>query len=156
LGQPQVTGEMLAGIFLGPSMLGWLAPGLAGFYSPRKICLPERTRATRSHPVHVHRGTIGEPKASLRSRGQAAVLISHVSIAVPILLGTALAVRMYGLLSPPRVPFPLFAAFVGTAMSITAFPVLAIILDERGMLRSPAGTLATACAAVDDVTGWSL
>jgi Kef-type K+ transport system membrane component KefB len=92
----------------------------------------------------------------LRNRGHAAVLISHVSIAVPVFLGVAWRCRYYGRLAPSSVQFSAFSRFVGPAMSITAFPVLAEILAERGMLRTPIGTLAAACAAVDDLTGWSL
>jgi Kef-type K+ transport system membrane component KefB len=94
--------------------------------------------------------------AELRERGHAALLVSHVSIALPLFLGAALAVFLYPRLSSPAVGFTGFALFMGAAMSITAFPVLARILSEHNMLRSPAGTLATACAAVDDLTGWSL
>ena len=67
-----------------------------------------------------------------------------MGIAVPVFLGVLLATKMHGRLSPPGVSFPVFALFLGAAMSITAFPVLAKILAERGMLRSPVGTLATA------------
>jgi Kef-type K+ transport system membrane component KefB len=79
---------------------------------------------------------------------------SQISIYVPFLLGILLAVFLYPRLSLEEVPFYLFAMFIGTAMSITAFPVLARILTERKMLHTRLGAVAIACAAVDDVTGW--
>ena len=89
----------------------------------------------------------------LKNFAPAALLVSHVSIAVPLSLGVALAGQLYGKLIASQRQLPCFALFMGVAMSITAFPVLARILADRDLLRSPVGTLATACAAVDDVTG---
>jgi Kef-type K+ transport system membrane component KefB len=96
-----------------------------------------------------------DPKL-LRGRGEAALLTSHVSIVVPFFMGTVLAVFLYPRLSDDSVKFAHFALFLGTAMSITAFPVLARILTERRMLTHPLGVVAIACAAVDDVTAWCI
>src|SRR5690606_35398209 len=86
----------------------------------------------------------------------AAFLISHVSISVPFLLGALLALYLYPRLAEQGVSFTKFALFIGAAMSITAFPVLARILSERNMLRTKVGTVTLACAAVDDVTAWCI
>lgn len=94
--------------------------------------------------------------AELHGYGHAAVLTSHVSIVAPFCLGGVTALYLYPRVSDDSVSFTGFALFMGAAMSITAFPVLARILSERGLLRSRMGTLAIACAAVDDVTGWCI
>src|SRR5206468_6547641 len=95
------------------------------------------------------------PKA-LREHGHTAVLTSHVSIMAPFVLGSALAQLLYPQFAGEGVGFTGFALFMGAAMSITAFPVLARILTDRGMLGTKLGSLAIACAAVDDVTGWCI
>ena len=92
----------------------------------------------------------------LRNLGHAAFLTSHVSISVPFLMGAMLALYLYPLLSGDNVPFVEFALFMGAAMSVTAFPVLARILSERNLLRTKVGAVTLACAAVDDVTAWSM
>lgn len=92
----------------------------------------------------------------LRQKADAAVLVSHASIIVPFFLGCASALFLYRSLAPAGVPFSAFALFIGIAMSITAFPVLARILEERRLTRSYLGITAIACAAVDDVTAWCL
>jgi len=92
----------------------------------------------------------------LRGRKHTAVVTSHVSIIVPFFLGTLLALYLYPRLSDNSVAFTHFALFVGTAMSITAFPVLARILTERNLLHGRIGAVSIACAAVDDVTAWCI
>ena len=84
-----------------------------------------------------------------------AAAISNASVALPMALGIAVAVPIYGLVAPDR-EFLAFALFMGVAMSITAFPVLARILVERRMLQRPVGALTMAAAAIDDVTAWFL
>jgi Kef-type K+ transport system membrane component KefB len=93
---------------------------------------------------------------TLRERGHTAVVTSHASIIAPFLLGALLALYLYPRLSDDSVTFTQFALFIGTALSITAFPVLARILTERNLLRTHLGTVAIACAAVDDVTAWCI
>jgi Kef-type K+ transport system membrane component KefB len=147
---------MLAGILLGPSAFGWIAPGIAAsVYPPGGLTY---LNALGQLGLVLFMFIVGAAidVGELRHRGHSAVLISHVSIAIPVCLGVLLATQLYGTLSSPSVPFCVFALFLGAGMSITAFPVLAKILAERGMLRSPIGVLVTACAAVDDVSGWSL
>jgi Kef-type K+ transport system membrane component KefB len=92
----------------------------------------------------------------MRHRAHATVAISHTSILVPFVLGALLALVLYPRLSSSNVPFMSFALFLGVAMSITAFPVLARILSDRCMLRTELGAIALSCAATDDVTAWCL
>ena len=92
----------------------------------------------------------------LRTRVQAAIAVSHFSIIIPFVLGVSLSLALYVQYAPPGVPFYAFALFCGIAMSITAFPVLARILDERRLTHTPLGSIAITCAAVDDVTAWSI
>jgi Kef-type K+ transport system membrane component KefB len=97
----------------------------------------------------------------LRQRTKSSIAISHASIVVPFLLGGALALWLYPRYATQsyaigNVSFTVFALFVGVAMSVTAFPVLARILTDRGMQKSQLGAVALACAAVDDVTAWCL
>ena len=93
---------------------------------------------------------------AIRSLGRAAAFTSAVSIALPFALGALLASYLYPRLADPSVSFAAFSLFLGAAMSITAFPVLARILAERGLTKTGLGTLALACAAVDDVTAWCI
>lgn len=154
--QPQVMGEMVAGILLGPSLLGWVAPGVsAALFPPASLGY---LNALSQVGLVVFMFVVGLAlnPSELRGYGHAAVLTSHVSIAVPFCLGGLTALYLYPRLSDESVTFTGFALFMGAAMSITAFPVLARILSERGLVRSRMGTLAIACAAVDDVTGWCI
>jgi Kef-type K+ transport system membrane component KefB len=92
----------------------------------------------------------------LFQKARAAVLVSHASIIVPFLLGTTLSLFIYRTMAPPGISFTTFALFMGVAMSITAFPVLARIVEERGLTRSGLGVMSLGCAAVDDVTAWCI
>ncbi len=156
MGQPTVIGEMFAGIMLGPSLLGWTAPSLSAFLFPPSSL--GYLSALSQVGVVIYMFIVGlglNPKA-LRDQSHSAVLTSHVSIIVPFVLGSALALLLYPRLSDDSVRFTGFALFMGASMSITAFPVLARILTERRMLGTRLGSLAIACAAVDDVTGWCI
>jgi Kef-type K+ transport system membrane component KefB len=156
IGQPQVVGEMAAGILLGPSLLGWLAPGLsATLFPPASLGYLSALSEVGLVLFMFQVGLSLNPK-ELYEHGHAAVLTSHVSIVTPFCLGSLIAIRIYPHLSDDSVPFTSFALFMGAAMSITAFPVLARILAERKLLRTKLGTLSVACAAVDDVTGWCI
>ncbi len=92
----------------------------------------------------------------IRQSSRATIFISHASIVLPFVLGYGLAHVLYPRLAPPSVQFTPFALFIGVSMSITAFPVLARILRDRGLNRTRMGNVAMACAAVDDVTAWCL
>jgi Kef-type K+ transport system membrane component KefB len=152
--QPRVIGEVLAGILLGPSLLGWLAPGLSASLFPPASFGALYALSQLGLVVFMFLVGLQLDVQELRHQGPAALLISHASIATPMALGALLAIYLYPRLSPSSVSFVAFALFMGAAMSITAFPVLARILSERGLTRSRMGTMAIACAAIDDVTGW--
>src|SRR4030095_11093875 len=92
----------------------------------------------------------------VREKGTAAVMISHASIIVPFLLGTTLSLFLYQDLASAGTSFTAFALFIGVAMSITAFPVLARILEDRNLTHTDLGSIALTCAAVDDVTAWCI
>ncbi len=156
LGQPQVVGEMAMGIALGPSLLGWLAPGVtATLFSPGN--LPHlHTLSQLGLLLFMFLVGLEFDLRRLRHLGHTAVLASHASITLPMLLGVGLALFLYPRVSTADVAFHQFALFMGTAMSVTAFPVLARILRERRLHDTPLGAVAIACAAVDDVTAWCL
>lgn len=155
-GQPAVIGEMIAGILLGPSLLGWLWPSAQAFLFPASSLGALRLLSQIGVVLFMFIVGIDLDAAHLRSMAHAAVWVSHLSITVPFLLGSGLSLLLYRTLSPPGTAFSAFALFMGIAMSITAFPVLARILEERGLSRTPLGATAIACAAVDDVTAWCL
>ena len=92
----------------------------------------------------------------MRARAAATIAISNAGIIVPFVLGVGLAWTIFDSYAPPGVPFTSFALFLGVSMSITAFPVLARILGDRGLQRTPLGIMALTCAAIDDVTAWCL
>jgi len=156
INQPQVMGEMVAGILLGPSLLGWLAPGISAALFPPASLTYLNALSQVGLVVFMFVVGLALDPTELRGYGHAAVLTSHVSIAAPFCLGGITALYLYPRLSDDGVTFTGFALFMGSAMSITAFPVLARILSERGLVRSRMGTMAIACAAVDDVTGWCI
>ena len=154
--QPAVVGEMAAGLLLGPSLLGLLAPSFsASLFPPASLVHLEFLSQIGLILFMFCIGAeldLGE----LRRRGRTAAIVSQTGIAVPFLLGAALALLLRPGLSPAGVSPGHFALFVGTAMSVTAFPVLARILAESNLLGTRIGTVAIACAAVDDVAAWCL
>jgi Kef-type K+ transport system membrane component KefB len=156
IGQPKVVGEMFAGIMLGPSFLGWMAPHFSAYLFPATSLGFLNALSQIGVIVFMFLVGLGINPQELRKEGHAAVLASHVSITAPFVLAAVLALYLYPHFSDASVSFTSFALFLGAAMSITAFPVLARILAERNMLGSRLGTLAIACAAVDDVTGWCI
>ena len=154
--QPLVIGEIVAGIALGPSLLGWLAPSLAAELFP-KITLPFLNLLSQIGLIFFMFliGLELDPKY-LKGNLKVAVITSGVSILVPFSLATILAIFIYPILSPSTVSFAAFSLFLGAAMSITAFPVLARIITESNLQNTRLGTLALTCAAVDDVVAWCL
>jgi Kef-type K+ transport system membrane component KefB len=156
LGQPQVIAEISAGILLGPSLLGAIAPGtLSALFAPESLGVLQLVSQIGLIFFMFLIGLELDPNL-LKGRGRSSVAISYTSILFPFGLGAALAYWLYPRLSDPSVSFLAFALFLGVAMSITAFPVLARILSERRLLSTPVGATAIACAAVDDVTAWCL
>jgi Kef-type K+ transport system membrane component KefB len=156
IGQPPVIGEMIAGILLGPSLLGMVAPGVQSFLFPDASMGALRMLSQIGVILFMFVVGIELDVQHLRQKAHAAVMVSHASIIVPFFLGCGAALLLYRSLAPAGIPFSAFALFIGVAMSITAFPVLARILEERRMSKSFLGSTAIACAAVDDVTAWCL
>ena len=156
LHQPQVVGEMAAGIFLGPSLLGWAASDVSAFLFP-PASLPFLSSVSQvGLLIYMFMVGLEFDTRLMRGRGHAAVVTSHVSIIAPFFLGSLVALFLYPRLSDDSVSFTGFALFMGAAMSVTAFPVLARILSEQNLTRTRVGAVTIACAAVDDITAWTI
>ncbi|MDX1947924.1 MAG: cation:proton antiporter [Pirellulaceae bacterium] len=156
IGQPPVIGEVLAGIALGPSLLGHFWPAGYEYLLPPSVAPHLGIIAQLGVILYMFAVGLELDTGRLRGYGHAALAISHASIVAPFSLGALLALGIYPQVAAREVPFTVFALFLGVAMSITAFPVLARILTDRGLARTPLGVLALACAATDDVTAWCL
>jgi K+:H+ antiporter len=156
IGQPQVVGEMLAGILLGPSFLGRFFPAIFNGIFP-VTAMPTLTNLSQMGLL-LFMFVVGMEVDldQILLRRKTVLATSGSSIFLPLVLGILLASVFYPRFAGPGVAFPLFALFIGTAMSITAFPVLAAILKERKLLNTGLGSLAISCAAIDDVTAWLL
>jgi Kef-type K+ transport system membrane component KefB len=154
LGQPAVIGEMVAGLMLGPSFFGWLMPrsSAALFAPPTLPSLNALSQIGLVLFMFLVGLRLGSPHLDARRR--VAIVTSGTSIVVPFVLGALLAVAVHDRLAPAGVGVLPFALFIGTAMSITAFPVLARILTDHRLVTTEIGVIAIACAAFDDVTGW--
>jgi Kef-type K+ transport system membrane component KefB len=154
LGQTAVIGEMLAGILLGPSLFGLLAPDAFHFVFAASSL--EALRLLSQIGVCLFLFTVGMELdvSEVKNKAQTAVVVSHSSILIPYFLGVALAWFVYSHLAQPGASFLAFGLFMGISMSITAFPVLVRILQDRSIFKTSLGSTATACAAVDDVTAW--
>jgi K+:H+ antiporter len=156
VGQPPVMGEVLAGILLGPTLLGWVAPSVKDYLFPAFVVPLLVGAANIGLVFYLFLVGLELDTRMLKGRISHAAAISNASVLLPMGLGIALALPLYGLLGAPGKTFAAFALFMGVAMSITAFPVLARILIDRRMLKRTIGVLALSCAAVDDVTAWGL
>jgi Kef-type K+ transport system membrane component KefB len=156
IGQPAVIGEIVAGIVLGPSLVGAYFPEINHFL------FPAASLSTLSFISQIGLilfmfiiGMELDLKA-ISKQAYGAVIISHASIIIPYTLGMALAYHIYRSYAPANITFLSFALFMGISMSITAFPVLARILQEKGLTRSRLGAMALTCAAADDLTAWCI
>ena len=156
LKQPAVIGEIAAGIALGPSLFGMWLPELSAQVFPAASLGQLQLLAQLGVILFMFVVGLELDWSSVRKKAHAAVAVSHVSILLPFLLGVLAAFPLYREHAPAGVSFQAFALFMGIAMSITAFPVLARILEDRGLTRTPIGATALTCAAVDDVTAWTL
>lgn len=154
--QPPVIGEMLAGILLGPSLLGMVSPRTMDFLFPASSLGALKLFSQVGVVLFMFLVGMDLDLRHLRKKAHSAVMVSHASIFLPMLLGVALALFLYRSYAPEGVAFSSFGLFMGVAMSITAFPVLARILEERDLMKTPLGNASIACAAVDDVTAWCL
>jgi Kef-type K+ transport system membrane component KefB len=154
--QPGVMGEVIAGLLLGPSFLGWLAPQVSSQLLPPAIAPFLAVIAQVGIILFMFLVGLELDTGLWRQRTRASIAISHASIVVPFLLGAGLALWLYPRFADGSISFTAFALFIGVAMSVTAFPVLARILTDTKMQTSRMGVLALACAAVDDFTAWCL
>jgi Kef-type K+ transport system membrane component KefB len=156
IGQPTVIGEIVAGIFLGPSLLGLFFPQFSNFLFP--VDSLDNLQFLSQIGLILFMFIIGMELdvRILKRSAHDAIVVSHASIIFPYFLGVVLAYFLYQSFAPDTISFTAFALFIGIAMSITAFPVLARIIQERDLTKDHLGTLAITCAAVDDVTAWSL
>jgi Kef-type K+ transport system membrane component KefB len=156
IGQPMVIGEVIAGILLGPSVLGHFFPGVSQFiFQPAS--LPNLNFLSQLGLI-LFMFIIGLELdiQLLKHKAHTALVVSHASIIIPFAMGVSLAYFMYATYAPAHISFIAFGLFMGIAMSITAFPVLARILHERGLTKTALGSLAITCAAADDVTAWCI
>jgi len=156
VGQQTVVGEIIAGIFLGPSVLGWLFPSVSALIFPHESFISLQFLSQIGLTFFMFVIGMELDLSKIKDKTQDAVIISHASIIFPFFLGACLSYFVYQYLAPQHVSFVSFTLFLGIAMSITAFPVLARILKERGLTRTPLGVLTITCAAADDVTAWCL
>lgn len=156
IGQPSVVGEIIAGILLGPSLLGWAAPGISAFLFPVDSLKSLQFLSQIGLAFFMFIVGMELDLSKIRHKAHDAVMISHASIIFPFFLGVSLAYFMYLQYAPAGISFLAFALFMGIAMSITAFPVLARIVQERKLTGTPLGNLAITCAAADDVTAWCI
>jgi Kef-type K+ transport system membrane component KefB len=156
MGQPGVVGEMFAGILLGPSLLGLIFPEGFHFIFPATSLGTLKLLSQIGVCLFMFAVGMELDLGHLRHKAHTAVVVSHASILIPYFLGVVSSLFLFTSLAGHGVSFVSFALFMGISMSITAFPVLARILQERGMEKSPLGSTALTCAAVDDVTAWSI
>jgi Kef-type K+ transport system membrane component KefB len=156
LNQPAVIGEVVGGIILGPSLLGRLSPETAAFLLPADAAPFLGVIAQIGVILYMFLIGLELDLGVLRSRLSMTIVISQASIVAPFALGGALAFMLFDSLAPAGVPFSSFLLFIGVSMSITAFPVLARILGDRGLQKTPMGTLALTCAAINDAIAWCL
>jgi Kef-type K+ transport system membrane component KefB len=156
LRQPVVIGEILAGILIGPSLLGYYFPEFSATLFPEQSLGNLHILAQIGLVLFMFMVGMELDFNSLKKKAWKAVMISHSGIVFSFTLGMILATFLYSLLAPPGIPFISFALFLGISVSITAFPVLARIMQERGMHKTELGLFVITCAAVDDITAWSL
>lgn len=156
IGQPSVIGEIIAGIVLGPSVLGYFFPDYLAFLFPPESL--DNIALISQFGLILFMFAIGMELdlKEVRSTLRQTILISHTSTIVPFAFGMILAYFVYGKYADPETPFVSFALFIGIAMSITAFPVLARIIQERGLTKTHLGTISLASAANGDLTAWCL
>ncbi|WP_114756980.1 cation:proton antiporter [Flavobacterium sp. AG291] len=156
IGQPTVIGEMIAGIVLGPSLVGTIFPEYSALLFPDKSLGNLQFLSQIGLIFFMYVVGMELDLSVLKNKAKDAVVISHASIIIPFTLGIILAYFIYRDFAPEGVAFSSFGLFLGIAMSITAFPVLARIVQERGLHRTKIGAMVITCAAADDVTAWCI
>ncbi|GAA0339983.1 hypothetical protein GCM10010319_15040 [Streptomyces blastmyceticus] len=156
IGQPPVVGEIAVGVLLGPTLLGAVCPQAQSWLFPAQLAPCTDILGQLGLLSFMFLVGLELDLKALRGSGRTAVAVSQAGMVVPLLCGALLALGMYPSLAPDGVAYLPFALFLAVSMSITAFPVLARILADKGLTGTRLGTLALACAAVDDVTAWCL
>ncbi len=156
IGQPSVIGEIIAGIFLGPSFVGMYLPEVSSFLFPHESLGNLQFLSQIGLILFMFVIGMELDLNVLRNKAHDAVVISHSSIIFPFALGITLAYFTYSEFAPANIHFLSFSLFIGISMSITAFPVLARIVQERGLSKTRLGTISITCAAADDITAWCL
>ncbi|WP_313806844.1 cation:proton antiporter [Flavobacterium sp.] len=156
IGQPSVIGEILAGIFLGPSLIGSYFPEFSAILFPESSLGNLQFLSQLGLILFMFVVGMELDLKILQNKAKEAVVISHASIVIPFTLGMILAYFIYTEFAPAGVEFLSFALFIGIAMSITAFPVLARIVQERGLHKTKLGAMVITCAAADDITAWCI
>ncbi|MEQ1934368.1 MAG: cation:proton antiporter [Fimbriimonadaceae bacterium] len=155
LGQPAVIGEMAVGLAFGPSVLGSLLPGVSEFLFPAQSLGSLSILSQVGILLFLFVIGMELDVRMLQTKAQSTLLVSHASIIVPFTLGLTAALWLYEPYGGKGASFIPFALFMGISMSITAFPVLARIIKERGLAGTELGNVAITCAAVNDVTAWT-
>lgn len=156
IGQPTVIGEIAAGIFLGPSLLGMYFPEFSTFLFPVQSLGNLQFLSQVGLILFMFIIGMELDLNVLKTKAQEAIVISHASIILPFALGVGLALYIYQQFAPDGISFLSFSLFIGIALSITAFPVLARIVQERGLSRTKLGMMVITCAATDDITAWCI
>ena len=156
LGQQTVVGEMIAGIFLGPSIMGFFFPNFSAFLFPLSSMSNLQFLSQIGLVFFMFIIGMDLDLDKLKNKAHNALVISHVSIAFPYFLGVLVSYFIYQEFAPANVSFLGFSLFIGIAISVTAFPVLARILHERGLTRTALGAIVLTCAAADDITAWCI
>lgn len=156
IGQPLVIGEIVAGLILGPSVLGAIAPQVSAFIFPEKSIDILQQLSQLGLIFFMFIIGMELDVQSFRKSANKAILISIASIVIPFISGVLLAYYLYGDYAAQHIKFTSFALFMGTTMCITAFPILARIVQERKLTRTPVGTMAITVAAIGDVVAWCI
>lgn len=170
IGQPSVIGEIIAGVLLGPSVLGNPVFAHLGFNEVSNFLFPQPSAGEAPLPwlgnlqflsqigLILFMFVVGMELdlKTLKNKANDAIVISHASIVLPFSLGVGLAFFLYQTYSPEGINFLSFALFIGISMSITAFPVLARIVQERGLMKTRLGSVVITCAAADDISAWCI
>ncbi|MEG0462670.1 cation:proton antiporter [Bacteroides sp.] len=156
IGQPGVIGEIVAGIVLGPSLLGYFFPDAFLFLFPPESLTNLELVSQVGLVLFMFVIGMELDFSVLKNKINETLVISHAGILVPFFLGVVSSFWIYEEYASSYTSFIPFALFIGISMSITAFPVLARIIQERNLTKTPVGILSIASAANDDVTAWCL
>ncbi|MCZ8284055.1 MAG: cation:proton antiporter, partial [Bacteroidia bacterium] len=156
IGQPSVIGEIIAGIVLGPSFVGMYFPEFSGFLFPKASLGNLQFLSQIGLILFMFVVGMELDLKVLKTKAHEAVVISHASIIFPFALGMGLAYFIYESLAPDHINFLSFSLFIGISLSITAFPVLARIVQERNLSKTRLGAMVITCAAADDITAWCI